>query len=183
MERNWSQTVPGGIRWSLGATHFNIASGPTLPLEAKIEGVAAGDSLLVHDAGGATTLVTVTSIASGPQTLAGLTDTVTVLTVTPNLPAIADRRQVTVYELVGPRIPFWGYAYPERLTGGSLYLPGRRFADGTIEVGRTILRNAYQPGVRLAVDDVPPRRTLLVGDAANDPVAATIEATASRWEM
>jgi hypothetical protein len=169
-------TVPGGIRWSLGATHFNIAAGPTLPLEAKIEGVAAGDSLLVHDAGGATTLVTVTSIASGPQTLAGLTDTVTVLTVTPNLPAIADRRQVTVYELVGPQIPFWGYAYPERLTGGSLYLPGRRFADGTIEVGRTILRNAYQPGVRFAVDDLPPRRALLVGDAANDPAAATIEA-------
>jgi len=110
-------TVPGGIRWSLDATHFNLAAGPTLPLEAKIEGVAAGDSLLVHDAGGATTLVTVTSIASGPQTLAGLTDTVTVLTVTPNLPAIADRRQVTVYELVGPQIPFWGYAYPERLTG------------------------------------------------------------------
>jgi hypothetical protein len=169
-------SVPGGIAWTLGATSYALAAGPTLPLESKVEGIAAGDCLVVHDAGGATTSISVTGVSTGAQALGGLADTVTVLTVAPNLPAIADRRQVTVYQLTGDPIPFWGYAYPERLVGGSVFLPGLRHPDGTIEIGRTILRNAYQPGVRLAVADLPLRRTVLAGDAATAPVAATVEA-------
>src|SRR5439155_14055280 len=103
-------------------------------------------------------------------------DTLTVLTVTPAVPAVADRRRVTIYEFAGPDVPLWGYAYPERLTGGSVFVPGRRRPDGTIEVGRTIVRNRYQPGVRLDVAGIEPGRAVLVGDAATDPVGATVEA-------
>ena len=96
----------------------------------------------------------------------------TVLTSRRAVPAAADRRTVTVYELAGPDVPFWGYAYPERLTGGTVFLPGRLREDGTVEVGRTMLRGAYQPGVRAAARRTSrPGRTVLVGDAATDPVA------------
>ena len=50
-----------------------------------------------------------------------------------------------MYELVGPAIPFWGSAFPERLSGGSIFLPGRLVDAGTVEVERTIVRGAYQP--------------------------------------
>ena len=132
----------------------------------------------MDDEGGATTLVTVTAVATTSQILGGLTDSVTVLTVTPGIAAIADRRRVTVYELVGPAIPFWGAAFPERLTGGTVFLPGRLIDGETIEVGRTIAAGEFEPGVRLRLDDVSPGRTVLVGDSATDPAVATVESAA-----
>ena len=170
--------VPGGIGWSIHATNFGVPAGSSLALDARVDGIATGAQLLVDDAGGPTSVVTVTGARTAGQALAGLTDTVTILSVTPALPATADRRDVTVYELLGDDIPLWGCAYPARLAGGSLFLPGRWFADGTIEVGRTIARGAYQPGVKLAPGDVAPGRTLLVGDAQSDPVPATVASAA-----
>ena len=168
--------VPGGISWSLDPTDPSLPASPDLALDARVDGIVTGTRLLVDDAAGATTAVTVSAVRTGPVSLAGLTDTVTLLSVTPAIPAVADRRNVTLYELTGPAIALWGYAYPQRLTGGTLLLSGARHDDDTIEIGRTIARNAYQPGVRLGVDDVGLRRTVLVGDAATDPVAATIDA-------
>src|SRR5207248_8354212 len=126
----------------------------SLPLDAKVERLAVGTRLLVDDAAGATTLATVTSVATGAQTLAGATDSVTVLGVSPAIPAVADRRTLTIYELVGPDLPFWGYAFPDRIAGGSVFLPGRLHADGSVEIGRTIARFEYQAGARLSVQDV-----------------------------
>jgi hypothetical protein len=171
-------TVPGGISWSLVGTDFSLGGGPSLALDARVDGIAVGTRLLVDDAAGATSLVTVTGVTTGAESLGGLTDTVTVLTVSPGLPASGDRRKLTIYELVGPDIPLWAYAYPERLAGGSLFLPGRRLGDGSIEVGRSITRFQYQPGVQLSVADVAPRRTVLVGDPATPPVAATVQSVA-----
>jgi hypothetical protein len=173
-----NQNVPGGIRWTLSATGFGLSAGPTIPLESRVENLAAGARLLVDDEGGATTLVTVTAVATSSQSLGALTDSVTVLTVTPSIPAVSDRRRVTVYELVGPAIPFWGSAYPERLTGGTVLFPGRLIDAETVEVGRTIARGEYQPGVRLRIEDVSPGRTVLVGDAETDPVAGTVDSAA-----
>ena len=170
--------VPGGIKWELTPTDFGLGAGSTIPLEAKVEDVATGARLLVDDEAGATTLVTVTGVATTSQSLGGLTDSVTVLTVTPGIAAIADRRKVTVYELAGPAIPFWGAAFPERLTGGTVYLPGRLVDAETIEVGRTIAAGEFEPGVRLRLEDVSPGRTVLVGDAATEPAAGTVESAA-----
>jgi hypothetical protein len=171
-------SVPGGIRWTLSATVFGLAAGSTIALDSKVENLATGARLLVDDEGGATTVVTVTAVATSSQKLAGLTDSVTVLTVTPSIPAIVDRRRVTVYELAGAAIPFWGSAYSERLTGGRVFLPGRLVDAETIEVGRTIARGEYQPGARLRLQDISPGRTVLVGDAETDPVAGTVESAA-----
>jgi uncharacterized phage protein gp47/JayE len=171
-------SVPGGIRWTLAPTDFGVAAASIVALESRVENLATGARLIVDDEGGATTLVTVTAVATTSQSLAGLTDTVTVLTVTPNVPAIADRRRVTAYELAGPAVPFWGSAFPERLGGGTVFLPGHLVDAETVEVGRTIARGAYQPGVRLRIEDVSPRRTVLVGDAETDPVVGTVETAA-----
>jgi hypothetical protein len=170
--------VPGGIHWTLAGTNFAVAAGSTIALESRVENLATGARLLVDDEGGATTLVTVTAVATTAQSLAGLTDSVTILTVTPSVPAIADRRRVTVYELAGPAIPFWGSAFPERLTGGTVFLPGRLVDAETIEVGRSIARGEYQPGARLRLTDVSPGRNVLVGDAETDPIAGTVESAA-----
>ena len=171
-------SVPGGIRWTLAPTGFGLSAGPTIPLESRVENLAVGARLLVDDEGGATTLVTVTAVATTSQSLGALTDSVTVLTVTPSIPGVTDRRRVTIYELVGAAIPFWGSAYPERLTGGTVFLPGRLVDAETVEVGRTIARGEYQPGVRLRIEDVSPGRTVLVGDAETDPAAGTVDKAA-----
>ena len=170
--------VPGGIRWTLTDTSFAVAAGSTVALESKVENLATGTRLIVDDEGGATTLVTVTAAATTSQTVGALTDTVTVLTVTPSVPAIADRRRVTVYELAGGPVPFWGSAFPERVGGGTIFLPGHLVDAETVEVGRTIAKGKYQPGVQLRIEDVSPGRTVLVGDAVTDPVAGTVERAA-----
>ena len=171
-------SVPGGIRWSIQPTDFGMPATAALALDARVDGIAVGARLLVDDDAGATTVVAVTAVSTGPQSLGGLTDTVTIVSVSPAVPAVTDRRQVTVYELVGEDIPLWGYVYPQRLAGASLFLPGKWSGDGTVEVGRTIASWAYQPGVMLSPADIAPGRTLLVGDAAGDPVPATVAAVA-----
>lgn len=171
-------TVPGGIKWTLSPTNFSVGAGSTIALEGKVEDVAAGARLLVDDEDGATTLVTVTGVATTSQSIGGLTDSVTVVNVTPGIAAIADRRRVTVYELVGATIPFWGSAFPERLTGGTVFLPGRLVDTETIEVGRTIAAGEFEPGVQLRLEDVSPGRTVLVGDATTDPAAGTVDSAA-----
>ena len=178
MTATYDASVPGNIAWSLDTTSFRLpasgASTSSLPLDSKVEGIAVGTRLLVHDTAGATTLVTVTAVKTSARTLAGLTDSVTVLSVTPAVPAAADRRTVVVYELVGSDLPFWGYDFPERIAGGPVYLPGRLHADGSVEIGRAITRFEYQPGVRLSVEDISPGRTVLLGDAVTEPIVARV---------
>ena len=167
--------VPGGIAWTLEKTDFALPATLSLPLDSTVEGITAGTRLVVDDAAGGTTLTTVTTVGTMPRTLAGLTDSVTVLGVSPSIPAATDRRNVTIYELVGADLPFWGYAFPERIAGGAVFVPGRLDTGGDVEIGRSIARFEYQPGARLGVEDVSPGRTLLLGDAATDPVVASVE--------
>jgi predicted phage baseplate assembly protein len=171
--------VPGGIRWSLGPTSFKLGASAALALESRVEGIAAGARLLVDDAGGATTLVTVTEVETGARSLGGVTDSVTVLHVTPPVPATNDRRAITIHEVAGPDVVFWSHAYPRRLTGATVVLPGERHEDGTVEVGRTLLRGEYQPGVRVRPADLEPGRPVLVGDAETDPSPGSVLAAAA----
>ena len=67
-------------------------------------------------------------------------------TVTPSIPAVSDRRRVTVYELAGPRSRSGARAFP-RAPRRRHRLPPRPAVDAeTVEVGRTIARGEYQPG-------------------------------------
>ncbi len=167
-------SVPGGIRWSLEGTDFTRAASSTLPLESRVDGLTAGTRLLVDDAGGATTLVTVTGVRTGPQSLGAISDSVSVVDVTPTVPAMSDRRAVTIYELSGPAAVFWGHTYPRRLTGATVLVPGAGHPGGSFEIGRTLARGSYQPGARLRVGDVEPGRRVLVGDAGTEPAPATV---------
>ena len=108
---------------------------------------------------------------------AGLTDTVTHLTVAPGLPTLGDRRNVTIYELLGAEIPLWGYAYPARLTGGTLLVSGQRHGDDTIEVGRTIAAGRL-PARRRA--DAPTRSTPAARCSSATPRTAPVLATVER---
>ena len=176
-------TIPGGIKWTLDKTKFRVpetgSSTNQLALDGKVDGLATGSVLLVDDAAGSTTRVTVTAVANAPVTVGGLTETVSVLTVSPAVPAATDLRYVSIYELVGAPVPLWGYAYPERISGGTVLVAGRLLDHGGVEVGRLIKRNALQPGVELAPADIAPGKAVLVGDAATEPVPATVSAVSA----
>ena len=55
--------VPGGISWSLHPTDYGLPASAELALDARVDGIVTGTRLLVDDAAGATTAVTVTAVA------------------------------------------------------------------------------------------------------------------------
>ncbi len=188
--------VPGGIRWRLQTTTHAypqasaeyMASASTLlaalqlgpvatvrwlVLDGRYEKIAVGTRLLVAR-GNANSLVTVTAVDQVQDSLGGLSDTATRVAVTPGIPAGFDRRPVRVYELAEPQIPLWGYAYPDRIEGDAVYLPGRRLDGRTIELGRTIVRNAFEAGTRLSLDQLERGRAVLLGDAGSELSVAEI---------
>jgi predicted phage baseplate assembly protein len=174
--------VAGRITWNLvtlAGASFQVAAGATLALDGRHEQIAVGQQLLVADAAaaGVKTRVTVQAVAQVKKKLGSLEDTVTQLTVSPNLPALGDLRQVLVYELDGEPLTFWAAAYPATVTGEAVYLPGVRADDAAgpaVEVGRTVERGGFKAGVVLRPDDVARGRVLLLMDDAGAVVRATI---------
>jgi hypothetical protein len=179
-----NSSVPGGIRWELVtvASYRYPLSGPSttdLFLDAKYDGLEVGRELLVDDTAGTKTRVTITRVDQSAASFENVSDTVTHLTVTPAIPAISARQTAVIYELVGPRIVFGGAVYPTRLTGSEVYLPGRFVDDPEgpgVEVGRTIERNAFKPGVILRPKELEIGREVLLTDAGGAPVAGKIDA-------
>lgn len=168
-------TLAGGIRWTLGTTPTHHPSGSTISLDGRYGDVKVGARVLLAVAGGAVRLLTVTGVAQTQETVGPQTDTVTQLTVSPAIPSSFDRRKSVVYELAGGRIGFWGYDYPPTLRGGTVLVPGRALPDGRIEVGRAVIRNELQPGVELGLDEIEPKRAvLLADDGGAPPVPATV---------
>jgi predicted phage baseplate assembly protein len=81
------------------------------------------------------------------------------------VPAIADRRTAVVHELTGDQsIGFWPAAYPDRLSGTTVFLAGTWTGDG-VEVGRTIRRGAFTAGVVIRREELEVGRRLLLADA------------------
>jgi hypothetical protein len=175
---------PSRIVWSLTTiTAFNLPATTTLTLDARYSNLTVGQKLLVDDTVGRKTLVTVQAVtqvtASFPESgTPVLSDSVTQLTVAPQVPAVGDRRRVVVHELGEAPLVFWNQDYPASIGGDTLYLPGVAVvdADGAgVEVGRTIERNQVKPGVVLHVGDIEKGRTLLIDDARGHPVRATVK--------
>src|SRR5262249_27261499 len=174
-----------------------------LCLDARYDGLAVGQQLLVDDTHGAKHLVTITEIDQVTDSLGSAADTVTRLTVEPAIfppppgpPEIflgagilktllsvetgrlsgigvleaapspqLDRRNMIVHQLTGPAIKFWDSAYPQILTTPTIYLPGFKIADdsgGGIEVGRTVEKDHFKPGVILRTSDLQPGREVLL---------------------
>lgn len=108
------------------------------------------------------TVTQLTLAPLGPQTLANL------------LPS-GDIRDVVVYELSGPPLRFWPYAYADTVASSDVSLQGRRSGWSTVEVGRTIEKGAYKPGTAIDVADFARGRAVLLTDAKGGaPVAATV---------
>lgn len=181
-----TQPSPGVITWDLKTItvwdgkdipkedSYGLKSGTELYLESRYENMKVGSRLLVSDSGGQNTLVTVTKVSQAQDSLGSFTDTVTRLTVFPPVPPITDRRNVAIYELDGPPIRFWGYAYPATLTAPTVYMPARTVDKEKVEIGRTISGNAYQAGVEIGLNEIDVGRKVLLLDSKQTPIAAEI---------
>src|SRR5215831_17747105 len=134
-------------------------NGNVLELDTKYEGIAAGSRLLISQPD-SNALVTVIAVSQGQATFLApsattspVQDTVTRVTLSSTL-SIADRRTTVIYEITSPQIRFWGYRYPEKLSGSKVYIPAARSAPETVEIGRTIENNAFVPGVQLPLQTI-----------------------------
>jgi hypothetical protein len=174
------------ITWTLVNDAPALSARLTFQLDAKYDTLAPGRKLLIADtdSAGRKTLVTVEAVRQVTATYMGVTDTVTEIQVSrdsapgTNVPAIGSRRKVVIYELDGPALLFDGALYPTPIDDATIYLPGVAVAGENgmaIEVGRTIQRNAFQPGVVIDPDEIEKGRSLLLGDASGHLIAATIK--------
>src|SRR5262249_39257840 len=117
-----------------------------LELDAKYEGIAAGSRLLICQPSRAD-LVTVTGVSQGQATfLAPGASTSPSQDTVPRValdfaPPIADRRTTVLHEVKSPRIRFWGYRYPDTMSGSTVYVPARRIDADNAEIGRAIQNN------------------------------------------
>lgn len=183
--------VAGGIQWTLRKTDYEYSEFYLL-LDGLYDDIAAGASILFSHDGVTGNLLTVSAVESISASLVAKDDpsmaleplsaTVTGLTVwastTPvvNLQFVGDRRQMLVYELEGRPIRFWSYEYPETMKSGSVFVPGQKIDDQTIEVSRAIANNAYLPGVVIGLKDIEVGRRVLLQDSEGHNIAAAITA-------
>jgi len=179
-------SVPGGIKWNL----INISdySYPTFPgelddhgfqdllyLDARYNDLPSSVNVLTADPSG-TVFATGVIIDAAPDIFGNMSDTVTRIEIDTEV-GFDDRRAVMVYELVGRQIAMWPNDYKPSINTGSLYLPGIVIQDDSgsgIEVGRTIQQNGFVPGVVIHPQDIEVGRKLLLSDAQNQPVKATL---------
>jgi uncharacterized phage protein gp47/JayE len=170
------------LEWNL-VTNDDKYPDPTQPLEglallcldATYKGLEAGFDIVVWT-GDKARVASVVAVDQVKDSYGGMTGPITRLTLKAVLPATFYRSKAIVYELVGPSIEFWGYRYPEALTGAAVLVPVRRIDAATVEVGRTVVHNKYQPGTRLNLDLLGGGRSVLLEDAFGHPVHATVTA-------
>lgn len=189
LQKDWfhpvqDSSVPGGIRWTFDdlTSQFALPASTTYDLDSRYSNLAAGTSLLFVLPSGltvSTTLRTIIGVAHVHRTLGPLSDTVTRVTLDGAVVACPDLRSVAIYELTGDDLLFDGTAYSPTLGTGAVYLPGILRADGGglgVEVGRIAQQNGFAPGVLIHPSDLEPGRKVIVTDAGNKPVAATLHA-------
>ena len=90
-----------------------------------------------------------------------------------------DIRDVVLYELLGDSLRFWSYAYPDLVTGQTVWIPGRRTGWESIEVGRRIEKGRYRAGTVVEVGDLQAGRSLLAVDGSGNVATAGVVAAAS----
>ncbi len=189
MEATETPAGSGTFTWNL-RTFTNFSYTPTanvIELDAKYEGITVGSRLLISQSNGAGSgrndLVTVKAVSQGHASFAApsssadktpVQDTVTLVTVSPAPPSIADRRRAVIYEITGPRIQFWGYRYPEVLDSARAFIPARRINKQTAEIGRTVQNNAFTKGTQLSLKTIEVGRALMLLDDNQPSVPAVL---------
>lgn len=182
-------SVGGKIDWQM-RTFASFAYTPTanvIELDGKYENLAVGTRLLISVPGSSNTLATVVAVGQAQATFkpsgattSPVSDTVTWVKLS-NAPfSIADRRSALLYEITSPRVRFWGYRYPETVSGSTLLVPARRVDDVTVEVGSVIEKNALTAGARLALESIVTGRAVICRDADDEsPQLATVAGVAA----
>ena len=174
-----SSTAPGGIAWIFDSSFVSPLSGNVHYLDARYSDLAAGTPLLFlipTSSGTQTILRTVISVDQEPQSYGPLSDTVTRITLDGALPSF-DRTKAGIYELTGDELSFWNAEYDDEINTGMLYVPGILVKDDGgigVEVGRIVQQNAYVPGFVIHPEDLEVGRKLLLTDANNHPIKATL---------
>lgn len=186
------QAVPNDLSTTfltVATTNFDLQADGGAPdqlsLDARYDNLKPGAVLLAVATVGTTTVAfpflltavsqeTATRMASPPSgdDVTALSGTVTRITLSPigsgllsNLvPAGGDVRNVVVFELVGPALRFWPFAYPDIVAARDVYLPGRRVGWSSVGVGRTIEKGAYKGGTVVSLDDFDAGRAVLLTD-------------------
>ncbi|MCM3906041.1 MAG: hypothetical protein ND866_30525 [Pyrinomonadaceae bacterium] len=183
MEAVETPAASGNFVWHrrtfLSSNYAYSPSGNVLELDSKYEGIAVGSRLLISQPG-SNDLVTVTAVSQGQAKFLApsavttpVQDTVTRLTLSA-APFISDRRNTVIYEIKSPAIPFWGYRYPEKLSGATVYLPVRKIDPETVEIGRTIENNSFKQGSQLSVETIEAGREVILSDATQQPTLAAV---------
>lgn len=167
------------------ASYAYTPAGNVLELDSKYEGIAVGTRVLISQPGISNDLVTVTAVSQGQATFLApsattspVQDTVTRVTLS-SAPSISDRRTTVIYEITSPRIRFWGYRYPEKLTGSTVFIPAVRIDPETVEIGRTIENNVFTPGVQLTLKTIEAGRQVILRDSAGEPMSAEVTSVAA----
>jgi hypothetical protein len=168
------------------ASYAYTPAGNVFDLDSKYEGITAGRRLLISQPGVRSDLVTVTAVSQGQATFLApsattspVQDTVTRLTLDFAPSSISDRRTTVIYEITSPRIRFWGYRYPEKLSGPAVYVPARRIDLETVEIGRTVENNAFTPGLLLPLKTIEAGRQVILRDSSQQPIAAEVTSVAA----
>jgi hypothetical protein len=180
----------GGVKWSQATTSYTypqtaaettpvVAGTSLLCLDGRIDGINAGDRLLVADTAdaGQKRQVTVVAVDQTQDSLGGVTTSVTRLRVAPAV-AATDRRLIRVYHLAGPAITFWQWGYPATMASTNVYLPGRRTQDAVgagVEVGRHIEQGAFTSGVVIHPGEIDVGRRVILTDARGSTVLGVVQ--------
>ena len=170
-----------------GKTSYALPATSALELDTRVPDLKVGATLLVASTAGSVRRVRVTSVGeqqvarratytvSGvSKTVDAITGKVTVVGITPSLPAV-DLRNLVVHELVGEPLRFWPYRYPDVLATSTVYLAGRRAGWSAIELERTIEKGAYKSGVNLDLRELAiDRRVILLDGQGGTPISTTL---------
>lgn len=189
MEAEETPDGSGNFVWhrrTFGDTDYAYTpSNNVIELDSKYEGIAVGSQLLISQPGSSNQLVTVTAVSQGQAAFLApsaatspVQDTVTYVTLS-FAPFISDRRTTVIYEITSSRIRFWGYRYPEKLSGLTVYVPARRIDPEIVEIGHTIENNAFAPGVPLALKTIEAGRQVVLHDSAGESISAEVTSVAA----
>lgn len=156
-----------------------------IELDAKYEGIVVGTRLMISQ-DTRNDLVIVIAVSQGHATFkvpsavtTPVQDTVTRITLSSAPPPIADRRATVIHEVTSPLIRFWGYRYPEQLSGPTVYIPAHRVDVDNVEIGRAIENNAFTPGAQLSLESIEAGRQVILRDATGAPTAAEVTSVAA----
>ena len=180
----------GGVKWSQATTSYAypqtaaettpaVAGTSLLCLDGRIDGINAGDRLLVADTAdaGQKRQVIVLAVDQAQDSLGGVTTSVTRLRVAPAI-AATDRRLVRIYHLAGPPVAFWQSRYPATMSATTVYLPGRRTQDAVgagVEVGRHIEQGGFTAGVVIHPGEIDVGRPVILTDAGGSTVLGIVQ--------